>query len=149
MIVRLALACGLIAATVAIQAFFMSAGLSAFRQAEKRREDVLVRYPTFVTVAWVIYLIIPIIVDVGLWAAFYYFSQALPSLEDALYFSTVTFTTVGYGDIVLGKDWRQVATFEAVNGWIIFGWATALMMAVIQRLYFRADNEARPGAHGE
>jgi hypothetical protein len=34
------------------------------------------------------------------------------------------------------REWRQLATFEAVNGWIIFGWATALIMAVIQRLYF-------------
>ncbi|OAP40982.1 Ion channel [Sinorhizobium glycinis] len=135
----------MIAATVAIQAFFMSAGLNAFRHMEKNRRDVLERYPTFVTVAWVTYLILPIALDVVLWAALYYFSQALTSLEDALYFSTVTFTTVGYGDIVLGKEWRQVATFEAINGWIIFGWATALMMAVIQRLYFR-ETEPRERA---
>lgn len=142
MILRLAIAGGLIAATVAIQAFFMSAGLRGFRQMEKDRADFLGRYPTLVTVAWVIYLIIPILFDVCLWAAFYYLAQTLPSFEDALYFSTVTFTTVGYGDIVLDRDWRQVATFEAINGWIIFGWATALMMAVIQRLYFRTDPRA-------
>ncbi|ASY59100.1 MULTISPECIES: potassium channel family protein [Sinorhizobium] len=140
MIFRLVIACGLIASTVAIQAFFMSAGLHAFRSLEKHRTYILHRYPTLVTVAWVIYLIIPIVIDVCLWAAFYYLAQTLPSIEEALYFSTVTFTTVGYGDIVLGKDWRQVATFEAINGWIIFGWATALMMAVIQRLYFRPDH---------
>jgi voltage-gated potassium channel Kch len=64
-----------------------------------------------------------------------YLPVTLPSFEEALYFSTVTFTTVGYGDIVLSREWRQLATFEAVNGWIIFGWATALIMAVIQRLY--------------
>jgi hypothetical protein len=40
-------------------------------------------------------------------------STALPSFEESLYFSTVTFTTVGYGDIVLGPEWRQMATFEA------------------------------------
>ncbi|MCA1371684.1 two pore domain potassium channel family protein [Bradyrhizobium sp. BRP14] len=142
---RLALACSLIAATVAIQAVFMSAGLNVFRRMEKNRRGVLERYPTFVTVAWVTYLILPIAIDIALWAALYYIAQALTSLEDALYFSTVTFTTVGYGDIVLGKDWRQVATFEAINGWIIFGWATALMMAVIQRLYFR---EAEPRGKG-
>ncbi|MDK1494640.1 potassium channel family protein [Sinorhizobium sp. 7-81] len=141
MLLRLAIACGLIAATVAVQAFFMSAGLAAFRRLEKKRRDFLIRYPMLATVAWIIYLIVPIVLDVGLWAAFYYFAQALPNFEDALYFSTVTFTTVGYGDIVLGRDWRQVATFEAVNGWIIFGWATALMMAVIQRLYFHGDSQ--------
>ena len=56
-----------------------------------------------------------------------------------LYFSTVTFTTVGYGDVVLSSEWRQLATFEAINGWVIFGWATALIVAIIQRLYFRFD----------
>ncbi|MFQ6162702.1 potassium channel family protein [Sinorhizobium meliloti] len=136
MLFRLAIACGLIAVTVAVQAFFMSAGLAVFRRVEKERRDVLLRYPTLTTVVWIIYLIAPIIIDIVLWATVYYFARALPDFEDALYFSTVTFTTVGYGDIVLGRDWRQVATFEAVNGWIIFGWATALMMAVIQRLYF-------------
>ena len=136
MFVKILLAAALIAATVAIQAIFMAVGLRIFRRADP---TYLSRYPTFVTVVWVSYLLIPIALDVILWALFYYASGALPTFEDALYFSTVTFTTVGYGDIVLGKDWRQVAVFEAVNGWIVFGWATALIMAVIQRLYFPPD----------
>jgi voltage-gated potassium channel Kch len=133
------LASGLIAATVAIQAAFMSVGLGVFRQMEETQPGFLTRRPTTVTVTWVIFLIIPIVLDICVWATFYYVAGALPSFDDATYFSTVTFTTVGYGDIVLAKEWRQVATFEAVNGWIIFGWATALIMAVIQRLYFRSD----------
>jgi len=128
----------LIAATVAIQAASMSAGLKVFRHLEETRPEFLSKRPTTITVVWVIYLMIPIMIDVCLWAVFYSAIEALPSFEDAMYFSTVTFTTVGYGDIVLAKEWRQVATFEAVNGWIIFGWATALMMAIIQRLYFRS-----------
>jgi voltage-gated potassium channel Kch len=92
---------------------------------------------------WILFLLFPIILDITLWATFYYVSGALPSFEEALYFSTVTFTTVGYGDIVLGREWRQLATFEAVNGWIIFGWATALIVAVIQRLYFPPDAALR------
>jgi voltage-gated potassium channel Kch len=136
MLLKLLLASCLIAATVAVQATFMSAGLEAFRKLEEKLPSLLL-HRAAITVAWVIFLTIPIAIDVCLWGAFYYFSEALPNLEDSLYFSTVTFTTVGYGDIVLGKEWRQLSTFEAVNGWIIFGWATALMMAVIQRLYFR------------
>lgn len=139
MIFRLSIACGLIAITVAIQALFMSTGLHALRRLEDNRKYFALRHPTMVTVAWIIYLIFPIIIDVFLWATFYSLAGALPTFEESMYFSTVTFTTVGYGDIVLGRDWRQVATFEAVNGWIIFGWATALMMAVIQRLYFRQE----------
>jgi len=137
MLVQFSVAACLIAATVAIQALFMSIGLRTFKWLEKHRPKMIARNPTMITVIWVLFLLVPIILDVTLWATFYYAQAALPSFEEALYFSTVTFTTVGYGDIVLGKEWRQLATFEAINGWIIFGWATALIIAVIQRLYFR------------
>jgi hypothetical protein len=136
MFVRLSLGAGLIAATVIIQALFMSVGLNTFKRIEELRPGAMASKPATTTVIWILFLLIPIILDVTLWATFYYLGGALPSLEEALYFSTVTFTTVGYGDIVLGREWRQLATFEAINGWIIFGWATALIMAVIQRLYF-------------
>jgi voltage-gated potassium channel Kch len=139
MLVQLSVAAALIAATVAIQAVFMSIGIRAFKWMEEHRPLVITRRPTIVTVIWVLFLIIPIVLDVSVWAAFYYVQAALPGFEESLYFSTVTFTTVGYGDIVLGREWRQLATFEAMNGWIIFGWATALIIAVIQRLYFRLD----------
>jgi voltage-gated potassium channel Kch len=140
-LIRLLIAAALIAATVAIQAVFMSVGLGIFRQVEKVHGRYLIRHATAVTVIWIIYLLIPVILDVILWAMFFTVFGILPSFEDAAYFSTVTFTTVGYGDIVLGKEWRQVAVFEAVNGWIIFGWVTALMMAVIQRLYFWSERD--------
>ena len=136
MFFRLSLGAGLIASTVAIQALFMNFGLNHFKRMEERRPGAMARYAATTTVIWVVFLLIPIVLDVTLWATFYYAWGALSSFEEALYFSTVTFTTVGYGDIVLDHEWRQLATFEAVNGWIIFGWATALIMAVIQRLYF-------------
>jgi voltage-gated potassium channel Kch len=137
MLIQLSAAAGLIAATVAIQALFMSAGLYTLRSVEKHRPMIMLRRPTIATVIWVLFLMIPIILDVTLWAIFYYAQNALPSFEESLYFSTVTFTTVGYGDIVLGSEWRQLATFEAMSGWFIFGWATALIIAVVERLYFR------------
>src|SRR5262245_52042761 len=139
MLIQFSTAAALIAATVAIQASFMSIGMRAFRWVEEHRPMIIARKPMIVTVIWIVFLIIPIVLGVTVWAAFYYVQTALPSFEEALYFSTVTFTTVGYGDIVLGREWRQLGTFEAMNGWIIFGWATALIIALIQRLYFRPD----------
>ena len=136
MFFRLSLAAGLIGATVVIQALFMSAGLNTFKRVEEHKPGAMTLNPAITIVVWILFLLIPIVLDVTLWATFYYASGALPSFEEALYFSTVTFTTVGYGDIVRDREWRQLATFEAVNGWIIFAWATALIVAVIQRLYF-------------
>jgi voltage-gated potassium channel Kch len=145
MLFRLSMAAGLVATTVVIQALFMSAGLRTFKRMEEQRPGRMARRAAITTVIWVLFLLIPITLDVTLWATFYYVSGALPSLDEALYFSAVTFTTVGYGDIILSHEWRQLATFEAINGWIIFGWATALIMAVIQRLYFTFDAGRRSG----
>ncbi|MBW2386790.1 MAG: two pore domain potassium channel family protein [Deltaproteobacteria bacterium] len=55
-------------------------------------------------------------------------------VETALYFSIVTFTTLGYGDVTLDADWRLLASIQAANGTIMFGWTTALVMAVIRRI---------------
>ena len=117
----------------------MSAGLRTFKWVEAQRPGGMARSAAIATVIWILFLLIPIMLDVTLWATFYYVSGALPSFDEALYFSTVTFTTVGYGDIVLSHEWRQLSTFEAVNGWIIFGWATALIMADDSALYFIFD----------
>lgn len=137
MLLQLTAAAGLITATVAIQALFFSSGLKAFNWVEENQPTLLTRRPTMTIVVCILYLLAPVILAVTLWAAFYYLQAALPTFEDALYFSAVTFTTVGYGDIVLGVEWRQLATFEAMSGWIVFGWMTAIIMTVIQRLYSR------------
>jgi len=71
-----------------------------------------------------------------IWAVVYVEVGALPTLDEALYFSAVTYTTVGYGDLVLEGAWRHLGGFEAANGMIMFGWTAALIFAVVQRVYF-------------
>ncbi|MCO5064993.1 MAG: potassium channel family protein [Rhizobiaceae bacterium] len=134
MLYQLILAGGLIAGTVVVQAVFMSIGLGTLRSMEQNGHALLKRRPNLVVVLWILFLLVPITIDVFLWASAYKIRGALPNFDDALYFSTVTFTTVGYGDIVLDRESRILATFEAVNGWIIFGWTTAMVLIVIQRL---------------
>jgi hypothetical protein len=72
-----------------------------------------------------------------LWASLYVMADALPDLGTAFYFSLVTFTTLGYGDITLEPGWRVLGAIEAANGTIMFGWTTALIVAFVQRAYFR------------
>ena len=76
------------------------------------------------------------LLEVLLWAVVYHQLNALEGFEPALYFSMVTFTTLGYGEIVLGEQWRLLASFEAANGIIMFGWTTAIILAAVQRIYF-------------
>ena len=57
----------------------------------------------------------------------------LDNFESAIYFSFVTFTTLGYGDITLGAPWRVLSGIQALNGIMLVGWTTALLFAVVQR----------------
>jgi hypothetical protein len=69
------------------------------------------------------------------WAATYVLLGAIDSFESALYFSIVTYTTLGYGDMTLDTQWRLLSSFQASNGVIIAGWSTALLFALIQKVY--------------
>jgi len=84
----------------------------------------------------VILMFIASLLEVLVWAVTYLALNAMEGLEQALYFSMVTFTTLGYGDVLLSEKWRLLASFEAANGIIMFGWSTAIIMAVVHRIYF-------------
>lgn len=74
-----------------------------------------------------------VIIEIWMWA-FFYLSVDEPSLntlEHALYFSTSSFTTVGYGDLVLSQQWRLLGSFESATGLLMFGWSTAFLMEVL------------------
>jgi hypothetical protein len=83
--------------------------------------------------AWLMFL--ASLLEVAAWAGTYVFLGAIAGAEPALYFSTVTFTTLGYGDVLLDERWRLLGSFEAANGIIMFGWTTAVVVAVVQRVY--------------
>ena len=85
-----------------------------------------------------LWMFLAIILEVWMWALLYLYDPlitTLPDLETAFYFSMVTFTTLGYGDVVLTGEWRALASIQAANGVIIFGWTTALIFYFIQRIY--------------
>lgn len=73
-------------------------------------------------------------IEIWLYAVLYVALGALQTFEESLYFSTVTFVTVGYGDVVLGKAWRLLSAIEAANGVILVAWSTAFLVAVTARL---------------
>lgn len=73
-------------------------------------------------------------VEIWLYAAVYRMLGALPDFETALYFSTTSFTTLGYGDIVLAEGWRLLGSIEGANGLLLFGWSTAFLLSVVSRM---------------
>ena len=80
--------------------------------------------------------------QVWLWAIAYYLLDVVGDFDTALYFSTVTFSTIGYGDIVPAHGWRLFSALEGVDGFLLIGWSTAYLIAAGIRV-----GPFRPGEH--
>lgn len=85
----------------------------------------------------VLILLTASILESVLWAVTYMAVGAIDVFEQALYFSIVTFTTLGYGDVTLNESWRLFAAFEAATGIIVFGWSTAIVMTLVQKILLK------------
>ena len=70
-------------------------------------------------------------VEIWAYAGLYLQLGALPDFEQALYFSTSTYVTIGYGDIVLPIQWRILGAIEGANGILLLGWSTAFFVSII------------------
>lgn len=75
------------------------------------------------------------LIQVGLWAVVFWVARLLPNLETALYFSLESYTTIGFGDVVLGPGWRVLAGIEGLTGILLVGWSTAFVFSVVNRMY--------------
>jgi len=76
----------------------------------------------------------------GIWAFTFYLLPGITefeTLEKAIYFSLITFTTLGYGEITISSTNRILAGFEAMNGILLIGWSTAFMFSVWQYIWKR------------
>ncbi len=86
-----------------------------------------------VRVMW--WLILIHLVSISIWGLFYFWQDCLPDAESAFYFAGVTYTTVGYGDLVLPKPWRMLGPVEALTGILMCGLSAGLFFAVVTRIY--------------
>jgi hypothetical protein len=83
------------------------------------------------TAGWIILLHL---VEIAIWAFFYAQGHGMPDLPSAFYFSAVTYTTTGYGDLLLPNEWRLVGGVEALTGILMCGWSAAFFFAVFSRM---------------
>jgi hypothetical protein len=142
MLEKILIGLGMVCLTTLIQAFFMIYGvrIAEWRAAthpERHQRELRKALAISLFTAW---LLIGVVLQVLVWAMIYLALPAittLSNLETAFYFSMVTFTTLGYGDLVLDGGWRMLASLQAANGAIIIGWTTALIFYFIQKVYSR------------
>jgi len=136
MVSKLLVAWSLMAFCVAVHA----TGVTSVVRWLRPRSTVTSRYWgvtwLFVRVAgWIIFLHM---IEIAAWAIVYAWRDAMPDLQSALYFSAVTYTTTGYGDLVLPQPWRLAGAIEALTGILMCGWSTGFFFAIVSRM-FRVD----------
>lgn len=70
-----------------------------------------------------------------IWAAFYTWRGLFGNFETSLYFSLGTYTTIGYGDVLLPERWRLLGALEGISGVLLCGLSTAFLFAVVNALF--------------
>lgn len=80
------------------------------------------------------------VVEIVLWAGFYRW-KCLPTWESCFYFSATSYSTVGYGDVVLPQVWRLLGPVESVTGVLMSGISVSALFAILLRLL---ESEAKP-----
>jgi hypothetical protein len=132
---NLALASLMVALTVTIHFFGLLALLHLLRRRGHRfkaHESVLGQGGLILFVVFGIFAIHTL--EIWLYAMVFQALGEFPSFETALYFSTVTFASLGYGDVQMSQNWRLFGSIEAANGMILFAWSTAFLLSVMGRL---------------
>ena len=139
MLSNIAIGAILILLTTAVHAGGMSLSLRSISSRSTTAGSGLHQSRVFSVGRVVLIMYLIAIIEVLIWAAAYLAFDMIEGFEKAVYFSAVTFTTLGYGDVVLGGSSRLLSSLEAINGIIMFGWSTAIVIAAVQRVYFRQD----------
>jgi Ion channel len=73
-------------------------------------------------------------VEIWAFALVYVAVGAVQGLEGALYFSTISYSTVGYNDAHIVVAWRLVGAFESILGVILLGWSTSFFFRMLGRI---------------
>jgi ion channel len=132
MLSKLLIAWSLMALCVVIHASGLSSALRVLRSTTTTVYRFWPGMRLFIRLAaWIILLHL---LEITSWAWFYVWTGAMADLQSALYFSAVTYTTTGYGDLVLPEEWRLVGAIEALTGILMCGWSTGFFFAIVSRM---------------
>lgn len=77
------------------------------------------------------------IVQFAVWALLFMLLGEFGDFTTAFYHSTVNFSSLGYGDIVMSAEWRLLGALEAANGVLMFGLSAGTILSVMQRMFAR------------
>jgi hypothetical protein len=82
--------------------------------------------------------------EVLLWAKTYAWVDGAPPGTDLIYLAFGNYTTLGFGDVRLREQWHILAPMTALNGIMLIGWSTALIIDILRRTGHAATRSLRP-----
>jgi len=134
-------ACVLVAVTVAVHAAGLAVLLRCFIRLDAlppTRFWPITRM--LLRMVWWVFLIH--LAEISVWGLFYLGRRCLPNAETAFYFSGATYTTIGYGDVVLAKPWRLLGPIEALTGVLMCGLSMGYFFVVVNHIHQSRRGEA-------
>lgn len=141
---QLWLAAGMIAVTTFAHGIFIAAAaailrtfVSAMHGVSRFLRDIMV------LVALALWLMTAHLLKIAMWAWLYIRLDLFPSMEPALYFAAASYTTLGFGDILLPEEWRLLSGATAANGFLLFGLTTAFLFETMRQLNLAAHKRNR------
>lgn len=134
-------------AVVAVCVIIHISGLALFTTVLVQRRAHIQQDPRLWKISLILIIMFGVVIllhliETMIWAGFYYSQDLFQNFETALHFSLTTYTTVGYGEILLPEHWRLLGGIEALSGPLLCGVSTAFIFAVLNEL-FRFRTEAR------
>lgn len=131
---------GIVAINVILQAVLTMYWLSDIGKVLQKWADALTRIRILKLLIFSFLLLTLLhIVHSLVWASAIYLIPSIEadfqSFNQIVYYSLVTFTTLGYGDMTISSEWKILSGIEAINGIMLIGWSTALMYSLIQNIY--------------
>jgi voltage-gated potassium channel Kch len=135
MFIQIALGTGLLLVNVLIMALAAFLLETAFRRAHRWLVAPPQRPKLLLLLIGVCFWVLAVVTTgVWIWAIALLTLGAFPTLESAVYFSLVAFTTLGLGDVVAPQEWRILSVMAAVNGFLSFGLLTALLVEALRQV---------------
>jgi hypothetical protein len=132
MIAKLLIASCLVASTVMIHAVGLGMTLSYVLRSTVP-PDTRVWPITWLLIRIACLLIVIHLFEIAVWALFFWWQKCLPDAESSFYFSGVTYATIGYGDLVLPKEWRLFGPIEGLTGILMCGLSTAFLFVIVNK----------------
>jgi len=139
---HMVIAGSVVAATTFVHGVFVASAASVYRAARSNLHGLLRFFrDTLVLVFVVLWLMLAHALEMGVWAWVYMYYDMFANWETAVYFSAASYTTLGFGDVLLPDEWRILSGATAANGLLLFGVSAAFLFDAAGQLHLAGRRE--------